>query len=165
MLLQHFKYFFKSNITLKKIKQTKTTNNNYILKKISEGYSFQSILHDWYYEGRGICCHIKDVLLLIRKSSPQSGSSRSLLTIWVVLNHIRRHITINVLRKIFLSFLHEVAVWSFGAITTILHWCSVSVRLILIISFFLIKIFLYIFVYGYISSAHMTINKRCGMCR
>ena len=43
-------------------------------------FSFQSVLNDWCNKGRGMCypdceiMHIKDPLLLIRKSSPYGGS-------------------------------------------------------------------------------------------
>ena len=43
-------------------------------------FSFQPVLHDWYNKGRGMCypvcgiMHIKEPLLLIRKSSPCGGS-------------------------------------------------------------------------------------------
>ena len=42
--------------------------------------SFQPVLHDWYNRGRGMCypvcgmMHIKELLLLIGKSSPCGGS-------------------------------------------------------------------------------------------
>ena len=44
-------------------------------------FSFQPVLHDWCYEGRGVChpvcgmVHIKDPLLLVEKSSTCNGSS------------------------------------------------------------------------------------------
>ena len=43
-------------------------------------FSFQPVLHDWCNKGRGMCypvcgmVHIKEPLLLIRKSSPCGGS-------------------------------------------------------------------------------------------
>ena len=43
-------------------------------------FSFQPVLHDWYNKGRGMCypvcgmVHIKEPLLLIRKSSLCGGS-------------------------------------------------------------------------------------------
>ena len=43
-------------------------------------FSFQPVPHDWYNMGRGRCypisgmVHIKESLLLIRKSSPCGGS-------------------------------------------------------------------------------------------
>ena len=43
-------------------------------------FSFQPVLHDWCNKGRGMCypvcgmMHIKEPLLLIRKSSPCGGS-------------------------------------------------------------------------------------------
>ena len=56
-------------------------------------FSFQPVLHDCCNKGRGMCypvcgmVHIKEPLLLIRKSSPCGGSEFP-LTIWVVLYHI-----------------------------------------------------------------------------
>ena len=44
-------------------------------------FSFQPVLHDWCNKGRGMCypvcgmVHIKEPLLLIKKSSPCSGGS------------------------------------------------------------------------------------------
>ena len=46
----------------------------------SNYFSFQPVLHDWCYKGRGTCypvcgiVHIKEPLLLIGKSSPYGGS-------------------------------------------------------------------------------------------
>ena len=43
-------------------------------------FSFQAVLHNWCNKGRGMCysvcgmTHIKEFLLLIRKSSPCGGS-------------------------------------------------------------------------------------------
>ena len=45
-------------------------------------FLFQPELHNWYNKGRSMCypvcgvVHIKDPLLLIRKSSPRSGGSK-----------------------------------------------------------------------------------------
>ena len=56
-------------------------------------FLFQPVLHDWCNKGRGMCnpvcgmVHIKEPLLLIRKSSPCGGSG-SPLTISVVLYHM-----------------------------------------------------------------------------
>ena len=50
-------------------------------------FSFQPVLHDWCNKGHGMCypvyemVHIKDVLLLIGKSSPCSGGSGFLLSL------------------------------------------------------------------------------------
>ena len=47
-------------------------------------FLFQSVLHDWYNKGRGMCyhvcgmVHIKEPLLLIGKSTPCGGSGFSL---------------------------------------------------------------------------------------
>ena len=52
-------------------------------------FSFQPVLHDWCNKGRGMCnpvcgmVHIKEPLLLIRKSSPCGGSGFPLsLYVW-----------------------------------------------------------------------------------
>ena len=45
-------------------------------------FSFQPVLHNWCNKGHGVCypvcgmMHIKEPLLLIKKSSPCSGGSR-----------------------------------------------------------------------------------------
>ena len=52
------------------------------------------VLHDWCNKGHGMCypvcgiLHIKELLLLIRKSSPCGGSGFPSLTICVVLYHM-----------------------------------------------------------------------------
>ena len=56
-------------------------------------FSFQPVLHDWCIKGRGMCypvcemVHIKETLLLIRKSSPCGGSGFP-LAICVLLYHL-----------------------------------------------------------------------------
>ena len=56
-------------------------------------FSFQPVLHDWY-KGCVMCypvcgmMHIKESLLLIKKSSPYGGSGVSSLAIWMVLYHM-----------------------------------------------------------------------------
>ena len=64
-------------------------------------FSFQPVLHDWCNKGRGmsypVCgmVHIKEPLLLIRKSSPCGGIGFPLsLSEWF-LPYVRRHITVN----------------------------------------------------------------------
>ena len=51
-------------------------------------FSFQSVLHDWCNKGCGMCypvygmVHIRDHLLLLRKSSPWGDNSCFSITIW-----------------------------------------------------------------------------------
>ena len=65
--------------------------------------SLQSVLHDWCNKGHGICypvcgmVHIKEPLLLIRKSSPCSVGSGFPLSLseWsFTINYVHHHITI-----------------------------------------------------------------------
>ena len=65
-------------------------------------FSFQPVLHDWCNKGRGmfypVCgmMHIKEPLLLIRKSSPCSGSGFPIsLSEWSFTICLRRRITVN----------------------------------------------------------------------
>ena len=58
-------------------------------------FSFQPLLHDWCNKGRGMCypvcrmMHIKEPLLLIRKSSPCGGSGFPLsLSEWSFTNYV-----------------------------------------------------------------------------
>ena len=77
-------------------------------------FSFQPVLHVWCNKGCGMCypvcgmVHIKDPLLLIRKSSPCGGSGFPLSLSGMVLYHkSQHHITVNKtsLNKTFPSFL------------------------------------------------------------
>ena len=66
-------------------------------------FSFQPVLHDWCNRGHGMCyplcgmMHIKESLLLIRKSSSFSGGSGFPLTRCLngSLPYVRCHITVN----------------------------------------------------------------------
>ena len=80
-------------------------------------FSFQSVLHDQYTNGRGMCCpflgmvHIKDPLLLIEKRSPSIGGSGFPISL-CPLPHIQFYINLNnvlstSLNKTFPSFLPE----------------------------------------------------------
>ena len=57
-----------------------------------EGFSFQSVLHEWCNNGHGMCypvfemVHVKEPLLLIKKNNPCSGGSR--FSDYVVLYHM-----------------------------------------------------------------------------
>ena len=57
-------------------------------------FSFQPVLHDWCNKGCGMChpvcgmMHIKEPLLLIRKSSLCGGSVFPFFTIRMVLNQM-----------------------------------------------------------------------------
>ena len=62
-------------------------------------FSFQPVPHDWYNKGRGMCyhvcgmVHIKEPLLLIRKSSPLA--SAGFLSHYLSGPLPLRHITVN----------------------------------------------------------------------
>ena len=51
-------------------------------------FLFQQVLHDWCNKGRGMCYSVyrmKELLLLIRKSSPCGGSGSPLsLSVWSI---------------------------------------------------------------------------------
>ena len=55
-------------------------------------FSVQPVLHNWYNKHCGMYCpvsgmeHVKDLLLLIKKSNPRSGGSRFSFVVRVVIN-------------------------------------------------------------------------------
>ena len=79
-------------------------------------FLFQPVLHDWCNKGRGmrypVCgmVHVKEPLLLIRKSSPCSDGSRFPLSLseWsftICSMHILKNVLRALLNKTFPSFL------------------------------------------------------------
>ena len=77
------------------------SSDRYLMVDPLSYFSFQPVLHNWCNKGYGMCppicrmVHIKEPLLLIRKSSSCSGSSRFPLLLSDSLLYVRCHITVN----------------------------------------------------------------------